>query len=360
MKKSYLLFIYAAIAFGCGDKSKYLLNQVPIEPVLNPDTKTLIKDDAISYARLETGNIIRGITNKNYFTTTNGFQDFQYSGYTLPAATITPFNIEKNAFVITSGSAQAPVINYSEDYGKTWGAVAPVLTPAITVTDYYITNLMWVSFIDKENIILLYHQKTYTTGDVRKIYRVNATTGRGTLIASFWDANQPVCARFVNAKTGWMLLYRGTEAKTYITKTMDSGVTWSKLVLVDSKKITNLQTSDKGKLLVYEPYGTATFSTDSGLTWKKPATEINFTHIQMLNPAVSFALANNGLMKSVDSGTTWNTISDGSSYEFSNMKKIHFQDEQNGLMYADKKMYITADGGVSWKTLLYPYPYIVE
>jgi photosystem II stability/assembly factor-like uncharacterized protein len=41
------------------------------------------------------------------------------------------------------------------------------------------------------------------------------------------------------------------------------------------------------------------------------------------------------------------------------MKKIHFQDEQNGVMYGDQKLYITADGGVTWKVLLFPYPYML-
>ncbi len=44
------------------------------------------------------------------------------------------------------------------------------------------------------------------------------------------------------------------------------------------------------------------------------------------------------------------------------MKKIHFRrmNGDSGIMYGEvQKLYITTDGGVNWKVLLYPYPYML-
>jgi photosystem II stability/assembly factor-like uncharacterized protein len=79
----------------------------------------------------------------------------------------------------------------------------------------------------------------------------------------------------------------------------------------------------------------------------------------MINNSTIYGLTGESLMKSTDTGTTWNAVS-SAGYEYLNMKKLHFQDDQNGLMYGGQKLYITADGGVSWKVLLYPYSYVVE
>ena len=78
----------------------------------------------------------------------------------------------------------------------------------------------------------------------------------------------------------------------------------------------------------------------------------------MVNKAVIYGVTTESLVKSTDTGVTWNTVSDN-FYEYLNMKKLHFQDEQNGIMYGDQKLYVTADGGVTWKVLLFPYPYML-
>jgi photosystem II stability/assembly factor-like uncharacterized protein len=100
-------------------------------------------------------------------------------------------------------------------------------------------------------------------------------------------------------------------------------------------------------------------SPDSGVTWKKPSADLKLTCAHMVNKAVIFGIDGETLVKSTDTGVTWNTVS-STGYEYINMKKLHFQDDQNGVMYADQKLYITADGGVTWKVLLYPYTYIIE
>jgi hypothetical protein len=360
MKKLYFLFIIGAVAYSCGDKDRYLFNQIPVEPVLNPDTKVLIKDASLTNVRLDSGNIIRGFTTANFFNTTNQFQNFNYTGVALPANTLTPFNYNRNTIVVASGAATAPVLHYSFDYGNTWGSVTPTsFSPVILTAGYSTTELVCASFIDSNNLMLAYQQKAPTTADSRKFYKLNITTKVATRVSYFDDAFYPVNIKFTDKKTGFMLLYRNASYATFISRTLDTGRTWTEPKEIAKRVITGLQTGTKGNLCAMEDFGKAYMSADSGKTWHTTTTDLQLTDAHMINNSTVFGLTRESLMKSTDTGATWNTVSDA-GYEYLNMKKLHFQDDQNGLMYGGQKLYITADGGTSWKVLLYPYSYVVE
>lgn len=359
MKKLYFLFLIGVVACGCGDKDTFLYTQIPTEAVLNADTKVLIKDNSLMYVRLDSGNIIRGITDRNAFTTTDQFKTFSYGGYSLPI-NLTPYSYDKNNIVMASGTSLAPTINYSQDYGKTWASVVPAsFSPAISTTGFYSTELVCVSFVDSNNVMLAYQQKAYTTADSRKFYLLDLTTNIATRRSYFDDAFQPVNVKFTDNATGWMLLYKNSTYSTYMSKTLDTGRTWSTPVVIDKRVITGLQTGANGNMCAIEDYGNAYMSPDSGVTWKKPAADIKLTYAHMVNKSVIYGVTEESLIKSTDTGVTWNTVSN-TGYEYVNMKKLHFQDDQNGLMFGDQKLYITSDGGVTWNVLLYPYPYIIE
>lgn len=123
--------------------------------------------------------------------------------------------------------------------------------------------------------------------------------------------------------------------------------------------MSNLQVDANGVLSASYTSGNAAFSSDSGATWKKPAGGIRFTCVHRVNANVAYGISDSDLKKTTDGGLTWEDVPN-SGYEFVNMKNIYFQNEDNGIMYADQKLYITADGGKTWKTLLYPYSYIIE
>jgi len=358
MKQLYLLFLIGAVALGCGDKDKYLYTQIPTEVVLNTDTKVLIKDNSIMYVRLDSGNIIRGITDKVAFTTTDQFKSFAYGGYSVGTAK-TPYNYDRNTIVVGTGTSTAPVVYYSFDYGSTWASAAPAFSPVINTSGFYSTELVSVSYIDSNNLMLAYQQKSYTTADSRKFYKLNLTTKVATRVSYFDDAFQPITIKFTDKKTGWMLLYKNSSYSTFMSKTLDTGRTWSTPKAIDNRYITGLQTGTKGNMCAIEDFGNAYMSTDSGVTWKKPSTDIKLTHAYMVNQSVIYGVTGESLLKSTDTGVTWNTVS-STGYEYINMKKLHFQDAQNGVMFGDQKLYITADGGVTWNVLLYPYPYILE
>jgi photosystem II stability/assembly factor-like uncharacterized protein len=207
--------------------------------------------------------------------------------------------------------------------------------------------------------MLAYQQKSNADADSRKFYKLDITSTAATRVSYFDDAFQPLNMQFLNDSTGWMLVYKNSAYSTFISKTLDTGRTWSEPVAIDNRVITGLQIGTKGNVMASEDFGNAYVSADSGKTWKKPAADLKLTYAHMVNQSVIYGVTRESLMKSTDTGVTWNTVSN-EGYEYVNMKKIHFQDEQNGLMYGDQKLYITADGGASWKVLLYPYPYILE
>ncbi len=359
MKNLYLLLVMGAVAWGCGDKDRFMVSSIPTTPILDSKLKVIIKDNSLINARLDSTAGIRAFTDKNYFETADQFQNFSYGGIAVPKNRLTPFNYNKNFVVYASGTSASPVINYSLDYGKTWAAVAPkTYSPAISTTGFYSTELVCAAFIDSNNIMLAYQQKSTTEADSRQFYKFNIAATAAKRVIWYDDAFQPVNMQFINNKTGWMLLYKNSEFSTYISKTTDTGRTWSPPVAIAKSVINNLQVGTKGNVAALEDAGNVYISPDSGVTWKKPATDLKLAHAYMVSKSVVYGVTSQGVVKSTDTGVTWNTVSDNMS-EYINMKKLHFQDEQNGIMYGDQKLYITADGGVNWKVLLYPYPYML-
>jgi hypothetical protein len=309
--------------------------------------------------RLDSGNMIHGITTKLFFNTNNGFQNFNYNAWAVPTPVYTPYSYNKNTIVVGTGSATAHAINYSTDYGNTWKSVVPTFSPAISTTGFYSTELVYASFIDNENLFLAYQQKAYTTADSRKFYKLNTNTQVATRVRYFDDAFYPVNIKFTDNKTGWMLLYKNSTNSTYISRSLDTGRTWTEPKVIASKMITSLQTGTKGNLCAMEDFGNAYVSPDSGKTWKKPAIDLKLTDAHMVNQSVIYGIKGDSLMKSIDTGVTWNSIP-GTGADYINMKKLHFQDDQNGIIYGGQKLYITADGGLTWKVLLYPYSYMLD
>ncbi|HEX6426278.1 MAG TPA: hypothetical protein VF008_01280 [Niastella sp.] len=362
MKKLYFLFIMGAVAWGCGDKDTFLVTSIPTTPVINANVSVLIKDNSLINVRLDSSSGIRGISAKYVFQTTDQFSNFTYSGYSLPNIKLTPFSYSGNTVVVASGTSLAPYLHYSLDYGKSWAIFAHdsiTFNPVISTAGFYSTELVYASFIDSNNLMLAYQQKAHTTADSRKFYKLNLTTKIARRVSFFDDAFQPLNIKFTDYKTGWMLLYKNSSFSTFMSKTLDTGRTWSEPKVIANRVIKGLQTGTKGNMLAIEDFGNAYMSTDSGLTWKKPSADLKLSHAHMVNQSVIYGITSEMLVKSTDTGVTWNTVS-SEGYEYLNMKKLHFQDDQNGVMYGDQKLYLTADGGVTWKTLLYPYPYIVE
>jgi hypothetical protein len=362
MKKLYFLFLVSAVAFGCGDKDRFLVTQIPTEPAINAEVKLLIKDNIIATARLDDGNLIRGLTSNNFFSTNDNFKSFAHNAYDIAGTKLTGFSASRNGIVVAAGTTLAPVVYYSNDYGANWNALAlsaASFSPAISTSGFNTTELVDIAYIDSNYLMLTYQQKATSTADSRKFYKLNITTKVATRVSYFDDQYYPVNVKFVDKKTGYVLMYRNSTAKSYISKTLDTGRTWSAPVEIVDRVLTGLQTGVKGNLCALEEFGNAYISTDSGATWKKPSIDQKLNSAHMVNENIVYGVTKDNLVKSTDTGVTWNTVANSTAYEYINMKKLHFLDDLNGIMYGDQKLYITADGGVTWKVLLYPYSYVI-
>jgi hypothetical protein len=357
MKKTYFLLIAAAVAFGCGKKDKFMYSQVATTPVLNPDLKSILKDNTILNANLDSSGVIRGVTDKNAFNTSDQFQTFNHAGYSISNA-LTPYVYDKNTVIVATGTILSPMVHYSQDYGFTWDSMAPVLSPAINTGGYYETDLS-VAYINKQTFVMIYVLKSSTNIHKKMIYKVDIGSKQAQLINSWQDYYIPMSVKYTNDTIAYMLIYRSSVNGTYIAKTTNGGSLWTTPLSIDTRNMSIMQVADKGNICVYEPNSYAAYSTDSGATWRKSAYSSNFNALHMVTPSLSFALTNDGLVKSADTGKTWTAIP-STGTEFSSMKHIYFNTDQKGIMYTDQKMFITSDGGATWKTLLYPYGYIIN
>jgi hypothetical protein len=363
MKKLYFLFLISAVAFGCGDKDRYLVTQIPTEPAINADVKLLIKDNSLTTARIDSGNLIRGITSNNFFSTSDNFKSFSHNAFDISGIKLTGFSTSRNGIAVAAGTALAPVVYYSIDFGGTWNAMALTaasFTPAISTSGFNTTELVDITYVDDNNLMLTYQQKSTNTADSRKFYKLNLTTKIAQRVSYFDDQYYPISVKFVDKKTGYVLLYRNSTDSSYISKTLDTGRKWTEPVAITKRVLTGLQTGVKGSLCAMEDFGNAYISADSGVTWKKPASNQKLTSAYLVNQNVVYGITHDNLVKSTDTGVTWNTVENTTAYEYLNMKKLHFADDQNGIMYGGQKLYITGDGGSTWKVLLYPYPYVIS
>jgi hypothetical protein len=354
MKKYSIYILYLAALFGCGKKDVLLIDQVQVTPVVNPATKAIIKGNSLLYVRLDGVDSIHGLTYNNAFRTANDFVDFELHAISSQTAT-TPYSFNGSRCAYASGQALKPVVNFSTDYGSTWTSFAPVFNPALPGAGFYSSGFFGLSPVGDQEVLGLYVQQTYANGNTRQLYKIDVTAKTATLVSSIQDNFMPLAMQFTNAKTGCMLLSGGG---TYISRTSDSGVSWSKPVLIDPRNLGSLRMSATGQVAVYSVPG-AYFSADNGATWKTAPASLYLADVSFASPSLIYGLADGGLEKSTDGGASWNYVSHFDA-TFSNVTRIFFENEQHGLAYGQQRLYETVDGGKSWKTLLYPYNYILQ
>jgi len=354
MKKHNLYILCLVILCGCGNKDVLLINSVPVTTVVNPATKAIIKGNSIIYARLDSGAVIHGMTTGNAFRTANYFLDFNLSPVVLQTAT-TPYGFNGSTVVYGSGSALTPVVNFSTNYGVSWNSFSPVFSPALAGAGFYSSGFFSLSPVSDQEVYGVYVEQTYLSGNTRQFYKIDVNAKTATLVSSVQDNLFPLAVQFANAKTGWMVL---SNAGTWISGTTDSGVTWSKPVLLDSRNLGGLRVGADGQIAIYSIPG-AYLSADNGATWKKVPDSVYLYDVRFVSSNLIYAMGSDGLEKSTDGGTTWSYVSYFTP-AFSGVQKIFFEDAQNGLAFTDQRLYMTVDGGKTWKALLYPYSYTTQ
>lgn len=142
---------------------------------------------------------------------------------------------------------------------------------------------------------------------------------------------------FVNPAVGFLA---GSNS-TY--KSIDSGKTWVTEPSIMSRPVTiNFFNNQYGYAVGSGPMN---FTRNGGTNWQTK----NLGHLAydvcFVNPSVGYVTSRSGLLKSVDSGSTWLRVA-GSQYGFS--LSVCFLNEQQGWFAQNDTLYQTLNGGSSW------------
>jgi hypothetical protein len=147
-----------------------------------------------------------------------------------------------------------------------------------------------------------------------------------------------------------------------IDKTYDRGRSWTRKIPVDSiYGEINLYYFDKVTgyafgLQLYDPYGSVLFkTTDSGETWNKMTGDFPFQihETYFLNSQTGYSFTtlwdnykyNFNLYKTTNGGNQWLLINKNLPEDY---PKSYFLNEEQGIIYSEKAIYSTNDGGHSY------------
>jgi hypothetical protein len=246
---------------------------------------------------------------------------------------------------------------------------------AFTATDFVNENTGW-----------LFNYKTVFNGQFANTYATDVYKyNSGNLFKiSTIDKYSIYACNFINENIGYALANTSNNVmpadtrQTIFMKTIDGGVTWSAPVTISGSytayKIFRL---GNGKLIVFfSPWDSLLkhymVSFNDGLTWQSESvtTSDGIRDLFFLTNGIGYlktgtsgdwASQNIGeVYKTLDGGSTWTKIADQM-----NGSIIWFFDENIGylqdLIYGQGQiLYVTNDGGTTWKEVLYPYDYLIK
>lgn len=358
---------------GCEKKTETMLDQLTVEPRVNPATGVLLRNDGLRAVQLESGNRISGMTRNMAFETANGFRDF--------TATFTPHEeplfqqVNGNLFFYAKRWDNGYLFNCSEDYGRqSWNTFAPQIAGG--GPDYYrITDF---AYQNPTTLLMVATRAEYSSGyDTTQytavVYRINPKDRSGAELSSIAGYfAQSIC--FINEQTGWMVLNKAIRRvnnfyesrNAYVARTTDGGRTWSEPVRVNDENIYHLAAGSEQALFLYTGPTTTYqdngyFSRDGGRTWQQTNDPTAFYSVDFVDAHTLYALTAGALVKSTDGGENWTTLAEyGPSFYGGNT--LQFVNDREGIVYGKdgQVLQATSDGGRTWKLLLYPFRYVVE
>lgn len=343
-------WILSLLLIGC-DGEDTLLDLYPFEPIVNAETRTLIQDNQLLYARLHSRQQIDGMTEKGWFATSDNFQSFDFEDRPWSGGQGI-LGFADGLMVHATSNGPAWLLRFSEDDGKTWETGEGPAT-AISLIQVAVTadRIVW----------LLGSQET--GGNSRlMLYRIDWQDKR----AELWFAKDytiPLAVGFLDGDRGW-LLYRGQlEAMqgARIGKTDDGGREWTEKAAVGGITQPSLTVVDANRLLVYDSAGRAFHSSDGGVSFDEVSIGAGgIISCQTAGGNAIYALLDRGIAKSNDGGKTWSAL-DAKAYGVDiTGTAMDFYNEQRGIVYGPDRLFFTGDGGESWEIGIYPYEYVFE
>jgi hypothetical protein len=342
----------------------------------NPDAKDIVASSGVSMRYDISENSIAGfytLTGSKtitYFTTQNEFKTIQRATISSPEIINDYGTVYRSGNTVIAANfytyASATQFVMSQNNGIAWNTL-------ISISNASNEDFMTTDFISpSEGWVVKYRDWNFT--DIHKI-----ANGVRTKIGSIsgYCVND---VEFTDASHGFALANTSSNVSpadsrnTYFTKTTDGGATWSPPKLVDAN-------GTPSGLIVFPSGGIAAFtysytsgrrvlsiSSDNGMTWSLQSSgiaaypfDIVFVNesLGLMKTAAQNTTYTGLIYKTVDQGKTWQKFNDnlapGTSLKFFN--------DQTGYVMGTvsdggRFMYVTRDGGTSWKELLFPYAYM--
>ncbi|GGC17803.1 hypothetical protein GCM10011386_07170 [Parapedobacter defluvii] len=348
--KKIKVVLVSLLLLGC-DGEGTLLDLYPFEPIVNAETRVLIQDNQLIYARLHGRLHIDGTTEKGWFSTPDNFQSFDFEDRPWPIAQgVLGFADGLLVHAIPNGATW--LLRFSEDDGKTWetseGPGAAVSLMQVAVTANQTVWLLGAQEIGGNSRLLL--------------YRIDLPDKR----AELWytkDNTTPLAIGFLGRENGW-LLYRGQyEAAegVRIGTTVDGGREWTERSAISRVTSPSLTLVDANRLLVYDRAGRTFLSSDGGTSFEEVAIGTGeIISCQSAGENVVYALLDQGVAKSSDGGKSWSPLEAGAHGVRITGTAMDFYNEQRGIVYGPDRLFFTVDGGKSWRMGVYPYDYVLE
>lgn len=237
-----------------------------------------------------------------------------------------------------------------------------------------------------ENTGWLFNYKTVFNGQFGHTYATDVykyNFGSLTMVSTINDYSIYSC-KFINENVGYALanasdnVIPASTRQTFFMKTTDGGITWSEPVTIsDNYTAYKIFRLDNGKLIIFfSPWDSLLkhymVSFDDGLTWQSEsvATEEGVRDLYFLPNGTGYLkTGTNGLWSSQNIGDVYKTTDGGAIWTKIagqiNGSIIWFFDDDIGylqdLIYGHGQiLYITRDGGATWKEVLYPYDYLID
>ena len=335
-----------------------LLDLYPLEPIVNPETSTLIVDNHIVHAWLDARQQISGITERGGFVTTDRFRSFDFSAYTWQGGNgIVKFRGDVVVNVVPNGGTF--ILKYSTNYGRDW----EIFNETILDDDLLGLGAVYAMdiFIKPDLTVLLAIEQQTIVEKRLLLYHLDLETESSELLFSK-DGATPLAMDFVDSSVGWLLFasQHGSAGEARVLKTVNGGRAWSEGAILNGIPDPAIVAMDSGRLLVYNQAGSTFRSDDGGQSFSGVSIDGGIAVLQAASAAVVYSLLADGVLKSVDGGDNWMRLpTQVQGVEVSGIA-MHFRSERNGIVYGADRMFITDDGGENWRILVYPYDYVLE
>jgi hypothetical protein len=362
MKNIAIIFVCLLALCSCADKDASLLNLLPVESTVNPNTDILLGYPEARVVDVQINDDgIKGFTDQYSFRTNDYFNSFEYKSHSFPVAyhqlTVKGdnlYHVAKDYFKLN--------ITYSQDYGETWqsylldteDSIPFYLSTSVHVADILFSNNNMIVAIETREETWEFNYYQYKTW----IYQVNLTTGVKHLVSTIDGYGTTSLHRYNNRL--WIILEKYTQRQGtyydllngYIVRSDNGGVSWTEPVLIDNDNSMKLAVGSDNNLFAFSPQRSAFYSTDAGTTWNvSNQADPRFLSAQFTDATTIFSGTDNVVHKSIDGGANWTPYNEmvQNNYVYG---QVRFLNSSTGIVFNDGTTFLTEDGGAHWRLIL--------